>query len=66
MCVTPAGYHYILVIADHFSKWTEAFPIKKKCADTVADVLVEKIIFGMPLVINLYIATRVENLKIDS
>ena len=37
-----------------FSKWTEAFPIKNKCADTVADVLVKKIIlrFGMPLVIH--------------
>ena len=42
---TPAGYRYILVIAGYFSKWTEAFPIKNKCADTVADVLVEKIIF---------------------
>ena len=32
----------------------EAFPIKNKCADTVADVLVRKIIlrFGMPLVIH--------------
>ena len=51
---TPDGYRYILVIADYFSKWTEAFPIKDKCADTVADVLVNKIIlqFGMPLVIH--------------
>ena len=51
---TPDGYRYILVIADYFSKWTEAFPIKDKCADTVADVLVDKIIlrFGMPLVIH--------------
>ena len=32
----PDGYRYILVIADYFSKWTEAFPIKNKCADTVA------------------------------
>ena len=49
-----AGTGYILVIADYFSKWTEAFPIKDKCADTVADVLVDKIIlrFGMPLVIH--------------
>ena len=40
--------------ADYFSKWTEAFPIKNKCADTVADVLVKKSIlrFGMPLVIH--------------
>ena len=51
---TPEGFHYILVIADYFSKWTEAFPIKDKCADTVADVLVDKIIlrFGMSLVIH--------------
>ena len=51
---TPDGFRYILVIADYFSKWTEAFPIKNKCADTVADVLVDKIIlrFGMPLVIH--------------
>ena len=51
---TPDGYRCILVIADYFSKWTEAFPIKNKCADTVADMLVEKIIlrFGMPLVMH--------------
>ena len=51
---TPEGFRYILVIADYFSKWTEAFPIKDKCADTVADVLVDKIIlrFWMPLVIH--------------
>ena len=51
---TPDGYRCILVIADYFSKWTEAFPIKNKCADMVADVLVEKIIlrFGMPLVMH--------------
>ena len=42
------------MIADYFSKWTEAFPIKNECADTVADILVEKIIlrFGMPLVLH--------------
>ena len=50
----PEGFRYILVIADYFSKWTEAFPMKNKCADTVADILVERIIsrFGMPLVIH--------------
>ena len=51
---TPEGHRYILVTADYFSKWTEAFPMKNKCADTVADLLVEHIIlrFGMPLVIH--------------
>ena len=48
---TPDGHRYILVIADYFSKWTEAFPMKNKCADTVSDLLVDNIIlcFGMPL-----------------
>ena len=61
---TPDGYCYILVIADYFSKWTEAFPIKDKCADTVADVLVNKIIlrFGC---LWLSTATRDESLKTD-
>ena len=51
---TPEGFRYILVIADYFSKWTEAFPMKNKCADTVADLLVDNIIlrFGMTLVIH--------------
>ena len=51
---TPEGFSYILVIADYFSKWTEAFPMKNKCADTVADLLVDNIIlrFGMSLVIH--------------
>ena len=43
---TPDGYRYIIVIADYFSKWTEAFPIKDKCAYTVVDVLVGKISHG--------------------
>ena len=47
---TQDGHRYTLVIADYFSKWTEAFPMKNKCADTVADLLVDNIIlcFGMP------------------
>ena len=51
---TPEGHRYILVIADYFSKWTEAFPMKNKCAHTVANILVEHIIlrFGMPMVIH--------------
>ena len=51
VCDPPAGYRYILVIGDYFSKWMEAFPINN---DTVANVLVEKIIlrFCMPLVIH--------------
>ena len=51
---TSDSYRCILVIADYFSNWTEAFPMNNKCADTVADILVEKIILRlcMPLVIH--------------
>ena len=51
---TPDGHCYILVIGDYCSKWTEAFPMKNKCADRVADLLIDNIIlrFGMPLVIH--------------
>ena len=51
---TPEGFRYILIFADYFSKWTEAFPMKNKYADTVADLLVDNIIlrFGMPLVMH--------------
>ena len=53
----PTGHRWDRIamdIADYFSKWTEAFPMKNKYADTVADILVENIIlrFGMPLVIH--------------
>ena len=61
---TPDGYRYILVIADYFSKWTEAFPIKNKCADTVADVLGDKIILRLACPW-LSTATRGGNLKMD-
>ena len=51
---TPDGYRYILVITDYFSKWTEAFPIKDKCADTVADVLVIKIILRFGIILDAF------------
>ena len=60
---TLEGFRYILMIADYFSKWTEAFPVKNKCADTVADLLVDNIIlrFGMPLVIHSDQGRKFEN-----
>lgn len=47
---TKEGYRYILVIQDLFSKWVEAFPIKSKTAEEVADVLIREVIcrFGVP------------------
>ena len=56
---SPVGQHHPLgnIPTGHrwdCSKGTEAFPMKNKCADTVANLLVGHIIlrFGMPLVIH--------------
>ena len=51
---TPEGHRCILAIADYFSKWTEAFPMKNKCADTVANILVEGREFENGLMKSLY------------
>lgn len=48
--VTDNGNQYIMVVADYFSKWTEAYAIKDHTAQTVADKLVTEFIcrFGTP------------------
>ena len=51
---TPDGYRCILVIADYFSKWTEAFLIKNKCADTVAGRLADGKVMYPPLFFYFY------------
>lgn len=48
--ITDNGNQYIMVVSDYFSKWTEAYPLKEHCAQTVADKLVTEFIcrFGTP------------------
>ena len=45
---------YLLIVADYFTKWTEAFPICDQEATTVADIMVKKIVsrYGVPLVLH--------------
>ena len=52
--MTKAGNKYILVIADYFTKWVEAYPMANQEAQTVANLLVHKFIsrFGVPLLIH--------------
>lgn len=47
---TKGGYHYLLVIVDMFSKWVDAFPIKKCTAVATARVLWEQVFsrWGFP------------------
>ena len=48
---SESGNKYLLIVADYFSKWTEAFPMVNQEATTVAEILVRQVIsrFGVPL-----------------
>ena len=48
---SESGNRYVLVVADYFSKWTEAFPMTNQEATTVAEILVREVVsrFGVPL-----------------
>ena len=52
--VTEAGNKYILIAADYFTKWVEAFSLPNQEARTIADVLVKEFVcrFGVPLSIH--------------
>ena len=39
---TPGGYQYILVISDYFTKYTDAFAIRRHTAPVVADILARR------------------------
>lgn len=45
----PRGNKHVLVVADPFTKWVEAFPVPDMGAETVAQVVVREIIcrFGI-------------------
>ena len=47
---TERGNRYVLVIADHFTKWTEAFAMSNMEAHTVAELFVYNFVcrFGAP------------------
>ena len=55
MSVTTArGNRYVLVMVDCFTRWTEAFPLPDKTAQSVADAFFNQVVcrFGMPSVIH--------------
>ena len=49
--LSSRGNKYLLVVADYFTKWTEAFPLPNQETGTVAEALVNKVVcrFGVPL-----------------
>ncbi len=42
---SPAGNTHILVVADYFTRWTEAYPIPNQEATTVARILTDEFFF---------------------
>ena len=48
--VTPRGFRYILVISDYFTKYTDAYPLRRQTADEVARLLVNRwvVYHGVP------------------
>ena len=51
---TEQGNNYILVVADYFTKWTEAFALQDQTAKTTTETLVNDVItrFEMPIVLH--------------
>ena len=51
---TDEGNKYLLIAADYFTKWVEAYPLPNQEATTVAEVLVNEFVcrFGTPQIIH--------------
>ena len=53
MCLNLCLSHnlHVLIVADYFLKWTEAFPMRDQEATTIAEIFVWEVIsyFGLPL-----------------
>ena len=51
---TARRSRYVLVVADYFTKWTEAFPMENGEAITVAEILVREIVcrYGAPRILH--------------
>jgi transposase InsO family protein len=49
--VSDRGNKYILIAADYFTKWVEAYPLENQRAEVVAEVLVKEFVsrFGVPM-----------------
>ena len=48
---SDSGNKYLLIVADYFTKWTEAFPMQHQEATKVAEIIVKEVVsrFGVPL-----------------
>ena len=60
---TSRGNRYVLVMVDCFTRWTEAFPLPDKTAQSVVDAFFNQVVchFGMPSVIHFDQGREFEN-----
>ena len=60
---TSKGHRYVLVIADYFSKYTDAFPLRRHTAKAVADTLMTRwiVYHGVPKAIHTDQGTEFES-----
>lgn len=63
LTTTPRGNKMILVLSDHFTRWRDAVPIPDGTAETIADVLDQRIFayFGLPERIHSDLGTQFES-----
>ena len=65
---TAKGNEHILVVVDHLTKWCEAFPMQDQKAQTVANILVSRLLFrfGCPQILHSDQGTNFESNLIKS
>lgn len=60
--LTPRGNGHVLLVANNFTKWVEAFPVPEMSTTTVVSVLVKEVFyqFGTPRTLHSDLGTHLQ------